>query len=238
IPQKGAFVARPSAEEAAELYEVRASLEALAAGRFVRYASDSQVGALRNALTEIEEVTHGGGDVRAMRRAKDRFYDVLLKGTGSTTIYSIPGGLQARVSVLRTTWLSQPGRPARGSPRSAQSSRRSRRGTRRRRRRPARATLSKPPRRAFRPSVPGRPRRGRAGCDGRPAGATSRRVRRRLRLLEQRAAEPARARRWFLRGVSPPHRLPAARRTARAEGEGVHLDRRRRSGDSSPRARH
>jgi DNA-binding GntR family transcriptional regulator len=113
IPQKGAIVAVPSPEEAAELYEVRASLEALAAGRFVRYASDSQVGALRNALTEIEEVTHDGGDVRAMRRAKDRFYDVLLKGTGSTSIYSILGGLQARVSVLRTTSLSQPGRPAR-----------------------------------------------------------------------------------------------------------------------------
>ena len=113
IPQKGAIVAVPTAQEAAELYEVRAALEALAARRFVQCASDFQVGALRSALTDIEEVTHDGGDVRAMRNAKDRFYDVLLKGSGSRSIYSILAGLQARVSVLRTTSLSQPGRPAR-----------------------------------------------------------------------------------------------------------------------------
>ena len=43
IPQRGAVVAIPTAEEAAELYEVRAALESLAARRFVEHASDSQV---------------------------------------------------------------------------------------------------------------------------------------------------------------------------------------------------
>jgi DNA-binding GntR family transcriptional regulator len=113
IPQKGAIVAVPSPDEAAELYEVRAALEALAARRFVQHASDAHVRALRRAFTEIERVTHEAGDIAAMLRAKARFYDVLLDGCASGAIRSILAGLQARVSLLRATSLGQSGRPAR-----------------------------------------------------------------------------------------------------------------------------
>jgi DNA-binding GntR family transcriptional regulator len=112
IPQRGAVVAIPTAEEAAELYEVRAALESLAARRFVEHASDSQVHALRAAFAEVEEVMSAGdeADVLAMIKAKDLFYDVLLKGSGNRSIHSILSGLTARVSVLRATSMSQPGR--------------------------------------------------------------------------------------------------------------------------------
>jgi DNA-binding GntR family transcriptional regulator len=113
IPQRGAVVAVPSDEEAAELYEVRAALEALAARRFVAHASDSQVRALRAAFDEVEEaMTVDGGEILPMLHAKDRFYDVLLKGSGNRSIHSILAGLTARVSVLRATSMSQPGRAA------------------------------------------------------------------------------------------------------------------------------
>src|SRR5215218_7172772 len=79
IPQKGAIVVVPTAEEAAEVYEVRAALEALAARRFVARAGDDDVAALRAAFREVEAVTYDGGDIRAMLRAKDRFYNVLLE---------------------------------------------------------------------------------------------------------------------------------------------------------------
>jgi DNA-binding GntR family transcriptional regulator len=112
IPQRGAVVAIPSAEEAAELYEVRAALESLAARRFVEHASDSQVQALRAAFERVEEVMSVGddADVLAMLQAKDLFYDVLLKGSGNRSIHQILSGLTARVSVLRATSMSQPGR--------------------------------------------------------------------------------------------------------------------------------
>ena len=113
IPQKGAVVAAPSPEEAADLYEVRAALEGLAARKFVERASDDQVRALRAAFVEVERVTHDGGDIRSMLQAKDRFYDVLLDGAGNGAISGILGRLQARVSLLRATSLSQAGRPAR-----------------------------------------------------------------------------------------------------------------------------
>ncbi len=112
IPQRGAVVAVPTAEEAAELYEVRAALESLAARRFVEHASGSQVEALRAAFAEVERVMSAGddADTLAMLKAKDLFYDVLLKGSGNRSIHSILSGLTARVSVLRATSMSQPGR--------------------------------------------------------------------------------------------------------------------------------
>ena len=111
IPQKGAIVVVPTPEEAAEVYEVRAALEALAARRFVTRAGDADVAALRAAFAEVEAVTRDGGDIRAMLRAKDRFYDVLLEGAGNGSVRSILNGLQARVRMLRAASLSAPGRP-------------------------------------------------------------------------------------------------------------------------------
>jgi DNA-binding GntR family transcriptional regulator len=108
IPQKGAIVVVPTAEEAAEVYEVRAALEALAARRFVERGAD--VAALRAAFAEVEAVTHDGGDIRAMLHAKDRFYEVLLEGAGNGSVRSILNGLQARVRMLRAGSLSAPGR--------------------------------------------------------------------------------------------------------------------------------
>jgi DNA-binding GntR family transcriptional regulator len=110
IPQKGAIVAIPSPKEAAEVYEVRALLEGLAAREFARYASTSQVGALRAALSEVASAGEAD-DARALLQAKNRFYDVLFDGADNATIRSILGGLQARVAVLRATSLTAPNRP-------------------------------------------------------------------------------------------------------------------------------
>jgi DNA-binding GntR family transcriptional regulator len=112
IPQRGAVVAVPTPEEAAELYEVRAALESLAARRFVEHASESQVAALRAAYEEVARVMSAsdGADTLAMIQSKDLFYDVLLKGSGNRAIHSILSGLTARVSVLRATSMARPGR--------------------------------------------------------------------------------------------------------------------------------
>jgi GntR family transcriptional regulator, trigonelline degradation regulator len=110
IPQKGAIVAIPSPKEAAEVYEVRALLEGLAAREFVSNASDAHVEALREAMAEV---THAGeaDDAEGVLHGKDRFYAVLFEGADNETIRSILGGLQARVAVLRATSLTAPGRP-------------------------------------------------------------------------------------------------------------------------------
>jgi len=113
IPQRGAIVVVPTPEEAADLYDVRASLEALAARRFVERASGEQLGALREAVDGFEAVVREHADTLTLLRAKDAIYDVLLDGAASQAIRSILGGLQARVRMLRAASLSQPGRPQR-----------------------------------------------------------------------------------------------------------------------------
>ena len=112
IPQKGAVVASPTREEAQDLYEVRGVLEALAARRFALRATPEQVTSLRDAFDAFERLTEDGAAISELLRAKNVFYDVLLEGSRNTPIHSILGTLRARVAMLRTTSLSQPGRPA------------------------------------------------------------------------------------------------------------------------------
>jgi GntR family transcriptional regulator, trigonelline degradation regulator len=111
IPQKGAVVAAPTRKEAAELYEIRALLEGLAARQFTERASDQEVKALREAFHELERVWQESADARSMLQSKNRFYDVLFRGADNATIGSVLGLLQARIAVLRATSMSQPGRP-------------------------------------------------------------------------------------------------------------------------------
>jgi DNA-binding GntR family transcriptional regulator len=109
VPQRGAIVTALSPDEAADLYEMRASLEALAVRRFVQRATPEQVAALRAAVGEIERTAES--DPQDQLPAKDRFYEVLFTGSNSAPLQQTLAGLQARVRLLRATSLSEPGRP-------------------------------------------------------------------------------------------------------------------------------
>lgn len=109
-PQRGAIVAVPTREEAAEMYEIRAVLESLLVRFFIERASDEQVRSLREAVEEIAEETARGDDVYDLLASKDRFYDVLEEGAKSPTLIQQLDSLKARVRVLRATSLSSPGR--------------------------------------------------------------------------------------------------------------------------------
>ena len=116
VPQRGAEVTSLSPSDAADIYEMRASLEALAVRRFVQRADDATVRALRHAVEEIArsvERVHADGDgaVQDHLGAKDRFYEVLMAGSASDPLQQTLAGLQARVRLLRATSLSAPGRP-------------------------------------------------------------------------------------------------------------------------------
>jgi DNA-binding GntR family transcriptional regulator len=108
IPNKGTVVARVSAEEARQLYEVRSALEGLAGRLFVQNATQAQRNALVKALQRIERQVAKGS---FMINAKDSFYEILFEGGGNEALRSVTAGLHARVSVLRALSLSVPGRP-------------------------------------------------------------------------------------------------------------------------------
>ena len=113
IPHKGTVVASPSVERAAELYEVRAVLEGMAARQFAERATDVHMRALRRAFEGIEKRSKSvRPNSQAMLEAKKHFYDALFEGAANATIQDIVESLQARVTVLRATSMSQPGRAA------------------------------------------------------------------------------------------------------------------------------
>lgn len=117
VPQKGAIVAVPSIEVAEDIYEMRASLEALAVQRFIERASVEQVRHLRAAFVNLKEVTEAEADtegksilVAAQLRAKDALYEVLFEGASSPPLTQMVSMLQGQVRMLRATSLSTPGR--------------------------------------------------------------------------------------------------------------------------------
>jgi DNA-binding GntR family transcriptional regulator len=110
-PKKGSVVAQLSASEAADLYEVRAGIEALIVKRFVEQASDEAIQRLRRDVEAFDDVVRAHGSIHEMLTAKDNFYATLIEGANSPTLDQILSSLQARVRVLRAQSLSVPGRP-------------------------------------------------------------------------------------------------------------------------------
>lgn len=110
IPQRGAIVTVLTVREAADIYEMRVALEALAVRHFVERASAEQVHELRAAFEVLADIQDDGQGNLARLRAKDEFYKVLLAGASSAPLTQTLTGLQGRVRLLRRTSLSVPGR--------------------------------------------------------------------------------------------------------------------------------
>jgi DNA-binding GntR family transcriptional regulator len=111
IPQRGAVVATISREDAADLYDARISIECLIVRRFIERADEQQIDRLRNSSARFREATAAGLSTREVLAVKDKFYDELVKGARSPVLANLLAALHARVSLLRATSMSQPGRP-------------------------------------------------------------------------------------------------------------------------------
>lgn len=99
--QRGVFsVAIISAEEARQIYEVRAALEPAMARLFVERASADQVAALGTAVNRAQ-ISARDRDATAYVDAFAAFYDALLAGSGNDVARRILETLSARVSYLR-----------------------------------------------------------------------------------------------------------------------------------------
>ncbi len=112
VPQKGARVSAPTVDEASDLYEIRAALESLLMARFVKRASDGEVQELDQAVDAYEHATQCTTDTVELLRAKDQFYNVLIRGAHSAPLEQLLEGIRIRVQALRATSLSRPGRAA------------------------------------------------------------------------------------------------------------------------------
>ena len=104
MPNRGPVVAEITLGEAREIYEMRATLEGLAARLFTRRASDADVAELRNALRELKKAAGKSSDL--LLDLKTKYYEVLLTGCGNRIIRRELMQLHNRIRLLRATTLA------------------------------------------------------------------------------------------------------------------------------------
>ena len=109
IPQRGAIVSVLTPDEAADIYEMRMALEALAVQRFIERATAEQVAELRAAFEDLTKLAETAETLDQLK-AKDTFYKALFTGAGSPPLTQMLTTLQGRVALLRSTSMSTPGR--------------------------------------------------------------------------------------------------------------------------------
>jgi DNA-binding GntR family transcriptional regulator len=108
-PNRGPVVAELSYEDAEEIYEVRAVLEAMACSGFAEHASLAQLERARAIFTRLKQ-TAEQGDVKGALEIKRELYDVILEGCGNKVVCQMLTQLHNRIMLLRRMSLSAPDR--------------------------------------------------------------------------------------------------------------------------------
>jgi DNA-binding GntR family transcriptional regulator len=109
IPHQGPAVARPDPTKAAQIYEIRALLEAEAARACALRATPTDVKRLGAAIDRIERAfaQHSPRDVLRMTT---EFYEILFACAGKSVAWDVVQSLNARINHLRAMTISTPGR--------------------------------------------------------------------------------------------------------------------------------
>ncbi len=97
---RGLFVASITADEARQIYEVRAAIEPEMARLFATRATDDDLAILQSALTGMERAIRSRV-IADYVRALDAFFDTLIGGTRNEIAVRIVRTLRARISYLR-----------------------------------------------------------------------------------------------------------------------------------------
>lgn len=109
IPNKGPVVRALSADEARDLYRIRAVLEGLAARLCAENANEVMLANLEAALKDVELAYQGSSGELALD-AKTKFYDLLYAASESESLTSMLAIVQARVWRWRAVGLTHPNR--------------------------------------------------------------------------------------------------------------------------------
>jgi DNA-binding GntR family transcriptional regulator len=99
---RGLIVAEVSEEDAANIYQVRATLEGLVAAQFAQSANDLDVEKLKTAVARLEEAYRSKNFERILDEKKG-FYDVICIGAKNTVVRDILDHLGNRINQLRST---------------------------------------------------------------------------------------------------------------------------------------
>ncbi len=113
VPHVGPIVAKLSAEDAAQIYEIRILLESSAAAAAAEAAPAKALGEMRKALAEIR-AAHAAQDHHAVIVHTTRFYEAMFAAGGKTVAWEIVKRLNSRISWLRAMTIAAEGRAVSG----------------------------------------------------------------------------------------------------------------------------
>ena len=108
-PHQGPAVATIDEDQALQIYELRAQLEAIGARACAERASDKDLERLAKKLKSLE-VAFGKSDGRAIQNATTAFYEAMFEVGGKSIAWSILQSLNARVTSLRRMTITSKGR--------------------------------------------------------------------------------------------------------------------------------
>ncbi|MFZ5595746.1 MAG: GntR family transcriptional regulator [Bacillota bacterium] len=109
MPRKGAFVSGISVKDIVDVFEVRAALEALAAGLAAERITDLELEELERSLVQISELSDKD-DIDAIVETDTNFHDSIYRACRNDRLVQIITHLKEQIQRFRTTSLSQPGR--------------------------------------------------------------------------------------------------------------------------------
>lgn len=109
VPRKGAFVAGISLKDIADVFEVRAALEALAAGLAAERITDEELEELERILVKKAEIIEKS-DVTRFVESDTQFHEVLYRSSRNQRLIQFLSNLQDEILRFRSVSLAFPGR--------------------------------------------------------------------------------------------------------------------------------
>lgn len=111
IPRRGTYVANLSIKDINDVYEIRISLDVLAAGLAAERIEPEELEELNRLLLEISEAAKTG-PMEKIVKLDTAFHDVLYKASRNDRLRNIINNLREQITGIRGTSMRYPGRLA------------------------------------------------------------------------------------------------------------------------------
>ncbi|MGI6550907.1 MAG: GntR family transcriptional regulator [Syntrophomonadales bacterium] len=109
IPRKGAYISGISMKDIADVFEVRAAVEALAAGLAAERITDEELEELERILVKKAEIIEAN-DLDRLVEIDTQFHECLYQASRNAKLVQIINNLSEQIHRFRSTSLASPGR--------------------------------------------------------------------------------------------------------------------------------
>jgi len=109
VPRKGAYVADLTFKDIADVFEIRAALEGLAAGLAAERITEEELESMERLLVGKQEAITSG-DIDRLVEVDTSFHELLYKASRNERLANIISNLREQIQRFRLTSLSFPGR--------------------------------------------------------------------------------------------------------------------------------